>query len=216
MKRLIFTLIVLALMATPIMAVPSLGPWDEYDPGTTHQFWEFDVASRQYDPIEEPAGGDTSVPDDVYNPYGLPELHLFGWDWDGSDGWEATDSGDLRFVIPNRPFVDGYKDVYIELGIVGDISSANAISYDYDEQGLPYIIGETAGVINGNTIYFHIEPNPQKEDIDIEIIAASGTGGNIYLDWAHVDTICIPAPGAIILGSLGVGLVGWLRRRKSL
>lgn len=68
----------------------------------------------------------------------------------------------------------------------------------------------------------HPYPEPTIEAYSVSllygIMANNSSNNNQYYAWAvrNGDVEVIPAPGAGILGSIGVGFVTWLRRRRAL
>jgi len=212
MKRMILVLVACALWAAPALAVPSLGWWERGDPGSTYQKWDFSTQAALIPETEETD----------QNPYGTPVAAILqngaGWAtsfYDRMGVWgNHPNPLNIALYIPNQPVPNTYKEIWLEIGYKGIITGILVQPIPGGRVEAILQTNEPVDTVNGwyKAIYaWRIYPNPYGENI---LIGATGTGG--FVDYIKVDTICIPAPGAVLLGSIGVGLVGWLRRRRSL
>jgi hypothetical protein len=217
MKRILLTLAVCALMAAPAMSNPTGAPdnlsdlstWPAGSARTTHQYWTFSgdhvgLVGSEY----------AAVPEEVDNPVPQGALAMIGATsglrWVGDDENGAFRGEDIRVYIKLDNYEDGtYKIMWFDVGASAAPTNISWAAHDGNVLDFDYSLLPGQGDAEFG---LKIVPNPAWEEIHFTIPGRSGA----WLDYIHVDTVCIPAPGAIALGSIGVAFVGWLRRRRTL
>jgi hypothetical protein len=125
-----------------------------------------------------------------------------------------SDTGELFGLVSSNIYNDGP-------GVMGDLLSIDKATGSFTVIGdtTPFLsVAEDTLFYDGYIYSSDFAGNFFKTDPDTglgELIGNTGMGtglGGIFI----AEPAVIPAPGALVLGSIGIGLVGWLRRRRTL
>ena len=120
---------------------------------------------------------------------GTHEIGGVGWGWDGTIQIDLTLPASM-----------------VGIGIMNGLGGPKTLSV-YDSTGT-LLESYTVAATPGSPVY----PVITRGTYDISRLVITG-------DFFAIDDLqfnAIPAPGAILLGSIGVGLVGWLRRHRTI
>ncbi len=217
MKRLIFTLIVCALMATPVMAGPTFTFTTQAEVMSLAK-----MTGLMFDGTPYTNDGNAA------------NLLYFTDGTYGNSQYTQTYQVGITATAVGIDGKDGSDPIeYLGIGntfdVVGYDTFAVTLANDNDDDWYYQLFADDGQTtVLGGFVQLLGSPTYQSTTLtlDIKSITVSGGGGaittlgimigsNIKENKVHTS-ILVPAPGAILLGSIGVGLVGWLRRRRTL